>query len=108
MELTFGQAIRKGAVLAWYAISPNLVGIGISSFVINAFISVYYCVIIAWVFFFLYHSFRGRLPWGICFDAYVPDYDDRWQDYLQKVRNDSRYANTSLTQLFGCYNRSTE
>ena len=94
--------------MAWYSIAPNLVGIGISSFVINCFICIYYCVIIAWVFYFLFHSFHAQLPWGFCFDVFVPDYGDQPQDFVELVRNNTRYADLSTTQILGCFNRSTE
>ena len=106
LELTFGQATMKGSIMAWYSIAPNLVGIGISSFIVNCFICVYYCVIIAWVFFYLFNSFHARLPWGFCFsnEFYVLDFENRTDDFL----NVTNMTGRSLTERLSCFNRSTE
>ena len=67
LELSLGQAVKKGPVKAWFQLSPNLGGIGISALVVNGFIVIYYNVIIAWVFFYLFNTFHKNLPWGNCF-----------------------------------------
>lgn len=67
LELSLGQAVRKGPVKAWFKVSPNLGGIGISALIVNGFIVIYYNVIIAWVLLFLFNTFHKNLPWGICF-----------------------------------------
>ena len=99
LELTFGQATRKGTIMAWYTIAPNLVGIGVSSFVINCFVCLYYNVIIAWVFYYLFNSFHARLPWGFCFGQYIVDED--MAVYLNRTDG-------SLLERLSCFNRSTE
>ena len=107
LELTFGQATKKGSIMAWYAIAPNLVGIGVSSFIVNCFICIYYCVIIAWVFFYLFNSFHARLPWGFCFGEFVLDYNNdvnRTEDFL----NATAGSGASVAERLSCFNRSTE
>ena len=109
LELSFGQAVKAGSIAAWHKIAPNLVGIGISSFIINCFIAVYYNVIIAWVLYFLFHSFRSRLSWGFCFGEYTLDYQrNESQVFLDYIRQNTSYGNRSELEILSCFNRSTE
>ncbi|XP_036372107.1 sodium- and chloride-dependent transporter XTRP3-like [Megalops cyprinoides] len=66
MELAIGQKMRLGSIGAWAAISPYLGGVGIASVVTSVYLCVYYNVIIAWAFWYLFHSFQAVLPWAEC------------------------------------------
>uniref|UniRef100_A0A8C4SSU3 Transporter n=1 Tax=Erpetoichthys calabaricus TaxID=27687 RepID=A0A8C4SSU3_ERPCA len=66
MELAVGQQMRQGSIGAWTAISPYLTGVGIASVVVSLFLCVYYNVINAWAFWYLFHSFQETLPWAEC------------------------------------------
>ncbi|KAG5842384.1 sodium- and chloride-dependent transporter XTRP3-like isoform X2 [Anguilla rostrata] len=66
MELAIGQKMRLGSIGAWSAISPYLGGVGIASVVTSVYLCVYYNVIIAWAFWYLFHSFQAVLPWAEC------------------------------------------
>ena len=99
LEVSLGQAVRKGPVKAWFSISPNLGGIGISALVVNSFIVIYYNVIIAWVFFYLFNTFHKNLPWGLCFGYNVQD-SNLTKEVLRNYSGDPRYAS--------CFNASTE
>ncbi|KAJ8395768.1 hypothetical protein AAFF_G00028150 [Aldrovandia affinis] len=66
MELAIGQKMRLGSIGAWSAISPYLGGVGIASVVTSVYLCVYYNVIIAWAFWYLFHSFQAILPWAEC------------------------------------------
>ena len=46
----------------WYL----LLGIGYASIAVLLWISIYYNVILAWVLFYLFHSFQSKLPWSHC------------------------------------------
>ena len=101
MELSLGQATRNGPLKAWFKVSPNLGGIGISSLIVNSYISIYYCVIIAWVFFYLFNSFHKDLAWGNCCGYNALD------------KNLSAFVLANLTgeerlECSSCFNASTE
>ncbi|EDW35692.1 GL17081 [Drosophila persimilis] len=66
IELGMGQRMRLGALGVWNTIHPWLGGIGISSCIVTLFVALYYNVIITWVFFYLFNSFRYPLPWSTC------------------------------------------
>ncbi|KAL5285600.1 SLC6A19.2 family protein [Megaselia abdita] len=66
IELGIGQRMRLGALGVWNTIHPWLGGIGISSCIVTLFVALYYNVIITWVFFYLFNSFRYPLPWSSC------------------------------------------
>ncbi|XP_017054026.1 sodium-dependent neutral amino acid transporter B(0)AT3 [Drosophila ficusphila] len=66
IELGIGQRMRLGALGVWNTIHPWLGGIGISSCIVTLFVALYYNVIITWVFFYLFNSFRYPLPWSTC------------------------------------------
>uniref|UniRef100_W5M1P1 Transporter n=1 Tax=Lepisosteus oculatus TaxID=7918 RepID=W5M1P1_LEPOC len=66
MELAVGQQMRLGSIGAWRAINPYLGGVGIASVVTSIYLSMYYNVINAWAFWYLFHSFQTVLPWAEC------------------------------------------
>lgn len=43
-------------------------GIGYGMFIVSALVSIYYNMIIAWAFFYLFASFTDELPWQSCGD----------------------------------------
>nr|XP_012805026.2 sodium- and chloride-dependent transporter XTRP3 isoform X2 [Jaculus jaculus] len=66
LELAVGQRMRQGSIGAWRTISPYLSGVGVASVVASFFLSMYYNVINAWSFWYLFHSFQDPLPWSVC------------------------------------------
>ncbi|CAB1334151.1 unnamed protein product [Coregonus sp. 'balchen'] len=66
MELAIGQKMRLGSIGAWRAISPYLGGVGLASVVTSMYLCLYYNVINAWSFWYLFHSFQSVLPWAEC------------------------------------------
>ncbi|XP_051576160.1 sodium- and chloride-dependent transporter XTRP3-like [Myxocyprinus asiaticus] len=66
MELAIGQKMRLGSIGAWTAISPYLGGLGMASVVTSVYLCLYYNVINAWSFWYLFHSFQTVLPWAEC------------------------------------------
>ncbi|XP_036799555.1 sodium- and chloride-dependent transporter XTRP3 [Oncorhynchus mykiss] len=66
MELAIGQKMRLGSIGAWRAISPYLGGVGMASVVTSMYLCLYYNVINAWSFWYLFHSFQSILPWAEC------------------------------------------
>ncbi|XP_017295234.1 sodium- and chloride-dependent transporter XTRP3 [Kryptolebias marmoratus] len=66
MELAIGQKMRLGSIGAWTAISPYLGGLGLASVVASLYLCLYYNIINAWSFWYLFHSFQSTLPWSVC------------------------------------------
>ncbi|XP_066500143.1 sodium- and chloride-dependent transporter XTRP3-like [Hoplias malabaricus] len=66
LELAIGQRMRQGSIGAWSCISPYLGGVGIASVVTSLYLCLYYNVINAWSFWYLFHSFQAVLPWSQC------------------------------------------
>ncbi|XP_004760875.1 sodium- and chloride-dependent transporter XTRP3 [Mustela nigripes] len=66
LELAVGQRMRQGSIGAWKTISPYLGGVGLASVVVSFFLSMYYNIINAWAFWYLFHSFQDPLPWSVC------------------------------------------
>lgn len=60
IELGIGQHMRQGALGVWNTIHPWLGGIGIASCIVTFFVALYYNVIIAWCFYYLFNSFQVR------------------------------------------------
>ncbi|KAM7420091.1 hypothetical protein PAMA_014681 [Pampus argenteus] len=66
MELAIGQKMRLGSIGAWTAISPYLGGVGLASVVTSLYLCLYYNIINAWSFWYLFNSFQSVLPWAEC------------------------------------------
>nr|XP_010962758.1 PREDICTED: LOW QUALITY PROTEIN: sodium- and chloride-dependent betaine transporter [Camelus bactrianus] len=66
LEVALGQYTSQGSVTAWRKICPLLQGIGLASVVIEAYLNIYYIVILAWALFYLFSSFTSELPWTAC------------------------------------------
>ncbi|XP_039545247.1 solute carrier family 6 member 22, tandem duplicate 1 isoform X1 [Pimephales promelas] len=66
METSLGQYTSQGSVTCWRKICPLFEGLGYGSQVVIFYSSVYYIVILAWAFFYLFSSFSSELPWATC------------------------------------------
>ncbi|XP_061633078.1 sodium- and chloride-dependent transporter XTRP3-like isoform X1 [Phyllopteryx taeniolatus] len=66
MELAIGQKMRLGSIGAWSAISPYLGGVGLASVMASLYLCLYYNIINAWSFWYLFNSFQSVLPWSEC------------------------------------------
>ncbi|XP_043972155.1 sodium- and chloride-dependent transporter XTRP3-like isoform X2 [Gambusia affinis] len=58
LELAIGQKMRLGSIGAWTAICPYLGGLGLASVVTSMYLCLYYNIINAWSFWYLFHSFQ--------------------------------------------------
>uniref|UniRef100_F6XQ30 Transporter n=1 Tax=Ciona intestinalis TaxID=7719 RepID=F6XQ30_CIOIN len=65
LEVALGQYMSEGGVTSWRLV-PIGTGIGYASMVIVTLLNIYYIVILAWAFFYLFQSFTSELPWGKC------------------------------------------
>ncbi|XP_068603685.1 sodium-dependent neutral amino acid transporter B(0)AT1-like [Brachionichthys hirsutus] len=66
LELAIGQRLRMGSIGVWSAISPVLGGLGIASMFVSFLVGLFYNTILAWVLWYLFHSFQNPLPWSEC------------------------------------------
>ena len=62
LELGIGQKLRQGSLGVWNTIHPCFGGIGFGSTVVACIVGCYYNMIIAWCFYYLFNSFRVRMP----------------------------------------------
>ncbi|VDM16115.1 unnamed protein product [Hydatigera taeniaeformis] len=65
LEFAFGQFASLGPISIW-SISPLFKGVGYAMTTVSWYISLYYNVIIATGFFYLFASFNSHLPWSSC------------------------------------------
>ncbi|KAM4613631.1 sodium- and chloride-dependent GABA transporter 2-like [Polymixia lowei] len=66
METSLGQYTTQGSITCWRKICPLFEGIGYGSQVVVLYSSIYYIIILAWAFFYLFSSFSSELPWASC------------------------------------------
>ena len=66
LELAIGQSLRQGSIGVWNEIHPYLGGVGFASVVVCFLVGVYYNMIIAWCFYYLFASFQDPLPYSEC------------------------------------------
>ncbi|XP_073695831.1 sodium- and chloride-dependent GABA transporter ine [Garra rufa] len=66
MELTLGQHLRRGPVLALAKACPLLKGVGMATVAISFIMCTYYNVIITWALYYMFSSFRSELLWENC------------------------------------------
>jgi SNF family Na+-dependent transporter len=64
LELMLGQQMQKSAIKAFATVNPRAWGIGVIACCGGCLTLVYYQVILAWAWIFLYNSFKPTLPWG--------------------------------------------
>ncbi|XP_066519459.1 sodium- and chloride-dependent GABA transporter 2-like isoform X1 [Hoplias malabaricus] len=66
LETSLGQYTSQGSVTAWRKVCPLFEGLGYGSQVVVLYSSIYYIIILAWAFFYLFSSFSSQLPWANC------------------------------------------
>jgi len=65
MELSLGQFTSTGPTKCWnFALLFQ--GVGFGMMLVSAYVAVYYNMIIAWAFYYLFASFTDKLPWETC------------------------------------------
>ncbi|OQV11692.1 Sodium- and chloride-dependent GABA transporter 3 [Hypsibius exemplaris] len=65
LEVAMGQFMSEGTLTVWRMI-PLFKGIGYGTVVIVTLLNIYYIIILAWVFFYLFSSLTSELPWSTC------------------------------------------
>ncbi|KAJ7999861.1 hypothetical protein DPEC_G00198790 [Dallia pectoralis] len=66
LETAMGQYTTQGSITCWRKICPLFEGLGYGSQVVVLYSSIYYIIILAWAFFYLFSSFSSELPWASC------------------------------------------
>lgn len=95
MEVSIGQYFSRGPVQSWRAISPLFAGIGYAMVTVCFLISVYYNVIIGWILFYLFDSFRSDVPWRTCNHAWD---SPKCAQILSVIGNGIKHAANSTGQ----------
>ncbi|KAF5909366.1 sodium- and chloride-dependent GABA transporter 2-like isoform X2, partial [Clarias magur] len=70
MEISLGQYTSQGCITCWRKICPLFEGLGYGSQVVVLYSSIYYVIILAWAFFYLFSSFSLEVPWATCSNAW--------------------------------------
>ncbi|XP_036379971.1 sodium- and chloride-dependent GABA transporter ine [Megalops cyprinoides] len=93
MELTLGQYLRRGPVLALAKVCPLLKGVGLATVAISFIMCTYYNVIITWSLYYLFSSFQSPLPWENC--------NNTWsQPNCTDHTTNSSFSTTASQQFF--------
>jgi len=66
LELALGQYVALGPTSLYPQLSPLFGGLGIAMPIISYYVSVYFDIIMAWSFYYIFYSFTSELPWGTC------------------------------------------
>ncbi|XP_060774434.1 sodium- and chloride-dependent betaine transporter-like [Neoarius graeffei] len=66
MEISLGQYTSQGGITCWRKICPLFERLGYGTLVAVLYSSIYYILILAWAFFYLFSSFSAELPWATC------------------------------------------
>ncbi|XP_059185153.1 sodium- and chloride-dependent GABA transporter 2-like [Centropristis striata] len=66
LETSLGQYTKQGSITCWKKICPLFEGMGYGSQVVVLYSSIYYIIILAWAFLYLFSSFNSELPWASC------------------------------------------
>uniref|UniRef100_A0A671QRA1 Transporter n=1 Tax=Sinocyclocheilus anshuiensis TaxID=1608454 RepID=A0A671QRA1_9TELE len=66
LETSLGQFTSQGGITCWRKICPLFEGLGYGSQVVVLYTGIYYIIILAWAFLYLFSSFSSELPWASC------------------------------------------
>ncbi|KAM7422700.1 hypothetical protein PAMA_010649 [Pampus argenteus] len=73
LETSLGQYTSQGGITCWRKICPLFEGLGYGSQVVVLYTGVYYIIILAWAFLYLFSSFKSELPWANCHNSWNTD-----------------------------------
>lgn len=67
-EVAMGQYLGSGGMTLVGQLCPMLKGVGVATMMVVGYLDIYYCVIIAWTFFYLFAGFTAipNVPWDTC------------------------------------------
>uniref|UniRef100_H3DB66 Transporter n=1 Tax=Tetraodon nigroviridis TaxID=99883 RepID=H3DB66_TETNG len=70
LETSLGQYTSQGGITCWRKICPLFEVLNYGSQIVVLYSSIYYIVILAWAFLYLFFSFNSELPWASCTNAW--------------------------------------
>ncbi|XP_015197942.2 sodium- and chloride-dependent GABA transporter 2-like isoform X1 [Lepisosteus oculatus] len=73
LETSLGQYTSQGGITGWRKICPLFEGLGYGGQLIVLYSTIYYIIILAWAFFYLFSSFSAELPWASCRNTWNTD-----------------------------------
>ena len=73
MEASLGQFCSSGPMTCW-KFAPLFKGVGIAMVFVSGFTSLYYNMILAWSYYYLFASFTSNLPWKGCLNKWNTEY----------------------------------
>uniref|UniRef100_A0AAQ5XCV0 Transporter n=1 Tax=Amphiprion ocellaris TaxID=80972 RepID=A0AAQ5XCV0_AMPOC len=73
LETSLGQYTKQGSITCWKKICPLFEGMGYGSQVVVLYSSIYYIIILAWAFLYLFSCFTSELPWASCRNSWNTD-----------------------------------
>ncbi|XP_071374686.1 sodium- and chloride-dependent GABA transporter 2-like [Centroberyx affinis] len=82
LEISLGQLTSQGGITCWRKICPLFEGLGYGNLMIMLYTVMYYIVILAWAFLYLFSSFNTELPWANCNNSWnTEDCSDYGQNH---------------------------
>jgi len=106
-EVAIGQYLGSGGMTLVAQLCPLLKGVGIATMCLVFFLDIYYCVIIAWTFFYMIATFTAipDLPWDTCDGWWNTEYCYRATDNM--TENDVAIKNHSKISQHHGENKTT-
>ncbi|GAB1598096.1 uncharacterized protein LOC115211848 isoform X2, partial [Argonauta hians] len=101
MELAYGQYGSLGPITVWKAV-PFFKGIGYGMVLVSAMIAIYYTMVTAWAFHFLFSSMTTMLPWRSCTNSWNTKYCKAEKFHLPNcsdIMNTTKEQDLNLTNM---------
>ena len=100
LELCIGQFFQKGPTKVFQEVSPIFSGLGYAMIICSSYVTLYYNVITAWTFFYMFSGFTQTLPWTQCGNANSPSCnstvsaaDDFFHHIMLGLEDDNNWSN---------------
>ncbi|XP_024921999.1 sodium- and chloride-dependent betaine transporter-like isoform X3 [Cynoglossus semilaevis] len=100
LEMSMGQMTGQGAITCWRKICPLIQGLGYGSQIIMLYTVMYYIVILAWGFFYLFSSFSSELPWVSCNNTWNTGNCVEFHINVSSTKNLSQTVTSSVEEFW--------
>nr|XP_046197219.1 solute carrier family 6 member 22, tandem duplicate 2 isoform X4 [Oncorhynchus gorbuscha] len=97
LETSLGQYTSQGGITCWRKICPLFEGLGYGSQVVVLYTGVYYIIILAWAFLYLFYSFSLELPWASCKNSW--NTDNCFEPGQNSTISDHSHGNTTSSVI---------
>lgn len=106
-EVAIGQYLGAGGMTLVSQLCPMMKGVGIATMAVVFFLDIYYCIIIAWTFFYLIATFTElpNLPWNTCEGWWNTEYCFKATDNM--TENHLGLRNHSMLETAEHHNKTT-